>query len=114
VLNALFGPDTLRFGAMLGIFTTVYKAMLHGLRIFNLGPKGPGQEEWWHAAVAGAASGLAVIAEKPSRRVTIGQQLLVRGLQGQYNTLKKHGYVNIPNGDVLLFGAACGQIVRTQ
>ncbi|KAI5474992.1 peroxisomal membrane protein 4 [Pseudohyphozyma bogoriensis] len=70
-----------------------------------------GRTEIWHAALAGGVSGMAVWAEKPSRRVTISQQLLVRGLQGNYNIAHKLGYVNIPNGDALLFGAACGQIM---
>jgi hypothetical protein len=54
------------------------KQTLHSLRLFNPGKKGRGQEEYWHSAVAGAVSGLAVCAEKPSRRVTLGQQMLVR------------------------------------
>lgn len=85
--------------------------MLHGLRVFNVGPKGRGQEEYWHAALAGAVSGLSVAAEKPSRRVTIGQQLLVRGLQGNFNVAKSKGLINIPNGDVLLFGFSVAQIM---
>lgn len=44
-------------------------------------------------------------------RVTAYDEL-ESGLQGNYNTAKLHGYVNIPHGDILLFGAACGQIVR--
>jgi hypothetical protein len=48
--------------------------MLHALRLANPTLKA----EAWHAAVAGAVSGLAVWAEKPSRRVTIAQQMLVR------------------------------------
>ncbi|SGY70265.1 BQ5605_C004g03131 [Microbotryum silenes-dioicae] len=113
VFRALFGPDTLRFAAMLGGFTFLYKQTYHSLRIFNPGKRGPGQEEWWHAAVAGSISGAAVWAEKPSRRVTIGQQMMVRGLQGHYNVAKRRGWINIPHGDVLLFGLACGQIMES-
>ncbi|SCV72374.1 BQ2448_3911 [Microbotryum intermedium] len=113
VFRALFGPDTLRFAAMLGGFTFLYKQTYHSLRIFNPGKRGPGQEEWWHAAVAGAISGAAVWAEKPSRRVTIGQQMMVRGLQGHYNVAKRRGWIDIPHGDVLLFGLACGQIMES-
>lgn len=43
------------------------KFVLHSLRFINPGPKGMGHEEVWHAALAGAVSGLAVWAEKPSR-----------------------------------------------
>ena len=56
-------------------------------------------------------SGLSVFAERPARRITYGQQLFVRGLQGWYNMLHARGLVHVPNGDVLLFGAACGQIM---
>ncbi|KAL8279225.1 hypothetical protein RQP46_008262 [Phenoliferia psychrophenolica] len=111
VLQALFGTDTIRFGGMLGIFTFLYKFVLHALRFANPGPKGLGHEEVWHSAIAGAVSGLAVWAEKPSRRVTIGQQLLVRGMQSNYNVAYARGWVRIPHGDILLFGAACGQIM---
>ncbi|KAK4052186.1 hypothetical protein OIV83_002481 [Microbotryomycetes sp. JL201] len=111
ILHTLFGQDTARFGGMLGLFTFIYKWVLHTLRLYNPGKKGQDQEEWWHAAAAGAVSGLAVIAEKPSRRVTIGQQMLVRGLQGYYNMAASRGWINIKHGDVLLFGLACGQIM---
>ncbi|GAA6038526.1 hypothetical protein JCM8097_004613 [Rhodosporidiobolus ruineniae] len=111
VLRALFGTDTIRFGGMLGIFTFLYKWTLHTLRLYNIGTKGPGNEEVWHAALAGAVSGLAVWAEKPSRRVTIGQQLFVRGLQGQYNILKSRGIINVKNVSVIVFGLSCAQIM---
>ncbi|GAA5973669.1 hypothetical protein JCM11641_005071 [Rhodosporidiobolus odoratus] len=111
ILRALFGTDTIRFGSMLGLFSFLYKWTLHTLRLYNFGPSGPGEEETWHAAAAGAVSGLAVWAEKPSRRVTIGQQLFVRGLQGHYTTLKSSGVVNIKNVSVLVFGFSCAQIM---
>lgn len=58
----------------------------------------------WHALAAGAvAGGSAILFEKRSRRIIIGQQLLVRGLQGSYNALSdKHGF-HVPYGDVLVF-----------
>lgn len=113
VLYALFGPDSLRMGCLLGGFSFLYKQALYVLYKFNPGHKGKRHEEPWHAAVAGALSGLAVLAEKHSRRITIGQQLAVRGLQGYYNGAKARGWVNIPHGDVLVFGLASAQIVST-
>ncbi|GAA5884836.1 hypothetical protein JCM6882_007115 [Rhodosporidiobolus microsporus] len=44
-------------------------------------------------------------------RVTIGQQLFVRGLQGHYNQLKTKGVVNVKNVSVLVFGFSCAQIM---
>ncbi|KAK7445079.1 hypothetical protein VKT23_014941 [Stygiomarasmius scandens] len=66
----------------------------------------------WHAALAGAiAGGLGIMWEKKGRRVTIAQQLFVRGLQGTFNFWSERGGISIPNGDVLLFSLVCGQIM---
>ncbi len=94
----------------MGLFTSLYKLVIHSLRIFNLGHKGPGQEEWWHASIAGAISGLAVAVEQRARRVTIGQQMFVRGAAAGATHLSGRGW-RVPNGDALVFGLACGQIM---
>lgn len=66
----------------------------------------------WHAALAGGiAGGLAIIWEKHSRRGIIGQQMFVRGLQGSYNAYTTSRNIRVPNGDVLVFALACGQIL---
>ncbi|GAA5834813.1 hypothetical protein JCM5353_000676 [Sporobolomyces roseus] len=111
ILNALFGPDTVRFGAMLGLFSFLYKWTLHTLRLYNFGPSGAGEEEHWHAVLAGFVSGFSVLAEKKSRRITLGQQLLVRGLQGRYNVLKSRGKIPIKNVSVWVFGLSCANIM---
>ncbi|BGP37291.1 hypothetical protein JCM10449v2_001196 [Rhodotorula kratochvilovae] len=111
ILRALFGTDVFRFGGMLGLFTFLYKWTLHTLRLYNPGSLGPTHFEPWHAALAGLVSGLSVCAEKPSRRVTIGQQLFVRGLQGHYNTLKAQGRIKVRNVSALVFGLSCAQIM---
>lgn len=110
ILNALFGETAIRFGVMFGTFAAIYRWTFHGLRLYNPGPRGKGKEERWHAAAAGALASAALMAERPSARVTLAQQILVRGLQGVYHRFRKRG-LNIPNGDVLLFGLACGQIM---
>lgn len=94
----------------MGLFTSLYKFALHSLRLFNFGALGPGREEWWHASLAGAIAGLAVAVEKPARRITIGQQLLVRGAAAGATHLSGRGW-HVPNGDALVFGLACGQIM---
>ncbi|KPV76961.1 uncharacterized protein RHOBADRAFT_51936 [Rhodotorula graminis WP1] len=111
ILHALFGTDVIRFGSMLGLFTFLYKWTLHTLRLYNPGARGPSHFEPWHAAIAGLVSGLAVVAEKPSRRVTIGQQLFVRGLQGRYNDLKARDKIRVKNVSVIVFGLSCAQIM---
>ncbi|GLB34301.1 putative peroxisome organization [Lyophyllum shimeji] len=169
VRQAVFGQDTLRFGLMLGTFTSVYKFLLNALPILipALNPpkveprmisngtssdspffddleKGPTAEHpstplhvplarrtarlslstsaqlllirkrtrRWHAALAGAiAGGLAIMWEKRSRRSVIAQQMFVRGLQGSYNAYTTKRNIRVPNGDVLVFALACGQIM---
>lgn len=65
----------------------------------------------WHAYVAGAISGLAIMVEKKDSRISLAQQLLVRGLEGTYNSAHSRGLISIPNGAVIAFGLACGQIM---
>ncbi|KAE8225213.1 hypothetical protein CF319_g1996 [Tilletia indica] len=65
----------------------------------------------WHAYVAGGVSALAVLAERKETRVTLAQQLFVRGLEGSYNVMHAKKWISIPHGAVLVFGIACGQIM---
>ncbi|PWZ01089.1 hypothetical protein BCV70DRAFT_159142 [Testicularia cyperi] len=65
----------------------------------------------WHAYIAGAVSALAVMVEDRGNRISLAQQLFVRGLEGSYNVAHERGIVNIPYGAVITFGLACGQIM---
>lgn len=65
----------------------------------------------WHAYLAGAISGLAILVERKDSRISLAQQLLVRGLEGTYNSAHARGLVSIPHGAVITFGMACGQIM---
>lgn len=65
----------------------------------------------WHAYLAGAISGLAVLVERKDSRINLAQQLFVRGMEGTYNAAHSRGLISIPNGAVLTFGFACGQIM---
>lgn len=56
----------------------LWKMAIHLLRLYNPGKKGRQRTESWHAPLAGAISGLAVLAETPRNRVGIAQQLFVR------------------------------------
>lgn len=76
-------------------------------RAFMLDPR----SRVWHAYLAGAVSGLAILVERKDSRISLAQQLLVRGLEGTYNTAHSRGLVSIPHGAVLTFGLACGQIM---
>jgi len=85
----------------------------------------------------GSIAGLAIIAEKRERRITLAQQVFVRSifgiivinrglnmafvsqlsfsfyraLQGAYNAGHAREYFNIPHGDSLLFMVTCGQVL---
>ena len=65
----------------------------------------------WHAYVAGAISALAVLVETRDNRVSLAQQLFVRGLEGSYSVAHERGLINVPYGAVITFGLACGQIM---
>lgn len=65
----------------------------------------------WHAYLAGAVSSVAILFEEKSERISLAQQLFVRGLEGTYNVAHSRGKINIPHGAVLAFGLACGQIM---
>lgn len=65
----------------------------------------------WHAYLAGAVSSLAILVERKQDRISLAQQLFVRGLEGTYNVAHSRGKINIPHGAVLTFGLACGQIM---
>ncbi|KAF8324556.1 uncharacterized protein EI90DRAFT_2976948 [Cantharellus anzutake] len=166
VLRALFGTDTLRFGAMLASFAFIYKFILNALpltpvpdRLVILRSKkklldmeatletpddnlSTGQQTpltihskkhpeskrghlslhseivysrldgaRWHAVLAGALAGLSVLWEKKSRRITIAQQIFVRGLQGVWNAWSPRLGIEMPFGPVIVFSLACGQIM---
>jgi len=65
-----------------------------------------------HAFIAGAiAGGVAIMFERRSQRITIAQQLFVRGLQGSYNFHAEKRGIKVPHGDVLIFTLACAQIM---
>ncbi|WWC70734.1 uncharacterized protein I206_104685 [Kwoniella pini CBS 10737] len=130
--HAIFGQEPFRFGAMLGTFTFLNTLTLHILRlapplgyykrrlkngIFNKPTFGPPEREGdegerrWQAAVAGAVGSLGLLWESQSRRTGVAQQMFVRGLQASYNQYTPRLGIHIPHGDLLVFGACCGQIM---
>ncbi|KAK8858599.1 hypothetical protein IAR55_002828 [Kwoniella newhampshirensis] len=130
--HAIFGAEPFRFGAMIGTFTFLNTLTLHILRlapplsyykrrlkngIFNKPTFGPPEREGdegerrWQAAVAGAVGSLGLLWESQSRRTGVAQQMFVRGLQASYNQYTPRYGIRIPHGDLLVFGACCGQIM---
>ncbi|KAG8932210.1 hypothetical protein FRC01_000132 [Tulasnella sp. 417] len=66
----------------------------------------------WHATLAGAVAGaIAILFERKSRRLSISQQMFVRGLQGSFNFWSKRFGIQIPFGSVWVFAFCCGQIM---
>lgn len=78
LLRVLTDPSGIRFGGMFGAYVFIWKMVIHLLRLYNPGKKGWKRVEFWHAPVAGALSGLAVLAETKNSRIGIAQQLFVR------------------------------------
>ncbi|WVF69152.1 hypothetical protein IAT40_003927 [Kwoniella sp. CBS 6097] len=130
--HAIFGAEPFRFGAMIGTFTFLNTLTLHILRlappvsyyrrrfkngIWNKPTFGPPEREGdegerrWQAAVAGAVGSLGLLWESTSRRTGVAQQMFVRGLQASYNQYTPRFGIHIPHGDLLVFGACCGQIM---
>ncbi|KAI8064366.1 hypothetical protein BC940DRAFT_242492 [Gongronella butleri] len=85
--------DALRFGAMIGSFTFLWKLINNGLRLYRQ------KDDRWHGFVAGAVAGLSILFEKRERRVEMAQQLFARDI------------FYMKNGDALLFGLTCAQVM---
>ncbi|OXG50365.1 hypothetical protein J010_02837 [Cryptococcus neoformans] len=130
--RTIFGPEPFRFGGMIGTFTLLYTFTLHLLRLapplsyfrrriraglWNKTTFGPPEREGnegerrWQAAAAGAVGSLGLLWESKSRRTGVAQQMFVRGLQASYNQYTPRFGIHIAHGDLLLFGACCGQIM---
>ncbi|ORX55559.1 hypothetical protein DM01DRAFT_1362575 [Hesseltinella vesiculosa] len=85
--------DALRFGAMFGSFAFLWKLINNGLRLYRQ------KDDRWHGFVAGAVAGLSILFEKKERRVDIAQQMFARDI------------FYFKNGDALLFGLTCAQVM---
>jgi len=103
--HGFFGTDAYRFGAVFGGFSFLWKLINNSMRLAR------GKEDHWNGLVAGSIAGLAIVAEKRERRITLAQQVFVRALQGAYNAGHAREYFNIPHGDSLLFMITCGQVL---
>ncbi|SAM04863.1 hypothetical protein [Absidia glauca] len=97
--------DSLRFGAMFGSFAFLWKFVNNGMRLYR------GKDDRLNGLVGGAVAGLSILFEKKERRVDIAQQLLVRALQAVYNAGKARDIFYFKNGDALLFGLTCAQVM---
>ena len=112
LISSLFGSDSLRFGSFFSIYCFLWKAIdssLHNIR--DKDDKLNGFIGILASKLAGSVAGIALLCEKKDRRVTIAQQVLVRGLQGGYNFLKSRNLFTFPHGDSLLFILSSAQIL---
>jgi hypothetical protein len=106
ILEASFRHETaIRFGSMFGVFAFLWKLVNNGMRIYR------NKDDRLNGFIAGGVAGLAILCERADRRVDIAQQLLVRALQGGYNAGKARDILHFKNGDALLFGICCAQIL---
>lgn len=73
ILDASFkNLDSLRFGAMFGLFALLWKSVNNGMRLYR------GKDDRLNGLVGGAVAGLSILCEKKERRVDIAQQMMVR------------------------------------
>jgi hypothetical protein len=90
---------------MFGSFALLWKSVNNGMRLYR------GKDDRLNGLVGGAVAGLSILFEKKERRVDIAQQLLVRALQAIYNAGKARDIFYYKNGDALLFGLTCAQVL---
>ncbi|GAA5802042.1 hypothetical protein HPULCUR_007502 [Helicostylum pulchrum] len=106
ILDASFkNLDSLRFGAMFGLFALLWKSVNNGMRLYR------GKDDRLNGLVGGAVAGLSILCEKKERRVDIAQQMMVRALQAIYNAGKSRDIFYFKNGDALLFAVTCAQVL---
>ena len=94
---------THRYAVMIGLYSFLWKLVNRLLQYFR--QTGPSK---LNGAIAGGVAGLAIMVESREVRVNTAQQLLARGLQAGYNSLKARELFYFPSGDVLMFSLACG------
>jgi hypothetical protein len=120
--RSLLGQESFRFAAFFGLFAFLWK----GINVtyfqikmsFLITPKCVstyigtnniiiklrcGKDDKVNGFIAGFIAGLSILVEEKSRRITLSQQLFVRGLQGLYNSLKVRGIFQFTHGDSLIF-----------
>ncbi|CAG8753032.1 9921_t:CDS:2, partial [Cetraspora pellucida] len=95
--HGFFGIDALRFGAAFGSFSFLWKLINNGLRYIRK------KDDKWNSFIAGSIAGISLIAEKRERRITITQQMFVRG--------RTREYFDIPHIGLILFILSCGQVL---
>ncbi|KAI9010699.1 hypothetical protein DFJ74DRAFT_610546 [Hyaloraphidium curvatum] len=105
-IRTTFGSsDALRTAWFFGTFSFLWKSVYDlSTALWKLPPERAG-------FAAGTIAGLALVFESKERRVGIAQQVLVRGLQAAYNTLKAANRFSFPNGDAFLFIVCSAQIM---
>ncbi|KAJ1566379.1 hypothetical protein HK405_010064 [Cladochytrium tenue] len=118
VRASLLGEDALRQGVFFGAFGFLWKATVSVMTALRGGGDrdgensgGPRRLDRVTGFVAGLVAGLAILAEKREQRVTIAQQVLVRGLQAVFNSLKTGGHFHFAHGDSVIFALSTAQIM---
>lgn len=76
--KSLLGEDAFRFTSFFGVYGLLWK-LTNGLLVKWRGTDR--KNDKWNGFISGAVAGTALICESPHRRVSIAQQMLIRGLQ---------------------------------
>jgi hypothetical protein len=96
------GIHNIRFGAMIGMYTFLYKFIAQYLQQKKI--------TTMNGFIAGSIAGLSILLEGENR-IEYAQQLCMRACMTMKNIMKTK-YKTIPHGDVLLFSLACGSILH--
>ncbi|KAI9103741.1 hypothetical protein DFS34DRAFT_645797 [Phlyctochytrium arcticum] len=120
LVRVLRGKDTLRsaivrtltshelktFTVFFALFGSIWKSTNDVLRLVR-----GGVDDKLNGFVAGSLAGISLIVEDKGQRVMIAQQVLVRGLQCLFSSLKAKNIFHVPHGESLVFALASAQIM---
>ncbi|KAI9357921.1 hypothetical protein DFJ73DRAFT_656967 [Zopfochytrium polystomum] len=99
------GAPSVRFGLFFGGFAFLWK-LTNNLLVLHRR-----KQDRWNGFISGFVAGAAILVEKPSQRLVLGQQILVRGLQAVFNNLKFRGHFHFAHADSLIFALCTAQVM---
>ncbi|KAI8908767.1 hypothetical protein DFJ77DRAFT_473245 [Powellomyces hirtus] len=106
LIRTLTAKAMRQFAYFLGSFAAIWKGVNSVLRLVR-----NGTDDKLNGFIAGACAGLALGFEDKERRISIAQQMLVRGLRGVFHGMKTRNIFHLPHGESLVFALASAQIM---
>eukprot|EP00455_Lapot_gusevi_P028538 TRINITY_DN3048_c0_g1_i3.p1 TRINITY_DN3048_c0_g1~~TRINITY_DN3048_c0_g1_i3.p1 ORF type:complete len:446 (+),score=97.67 TRINITY_DN3048_c0_g1_i3:102-1439(+) len=98
----VFGPDSLRFGAFLGLFTGSFKIVQCLARHLRQ------KEDHFNSLLAGCLASFSILVDDSERQKTFSLYLLVRAMDLLYHSGVRHQVISkFEHRDIFLFCVAC-------